>query len=346
MSDLLAAASNAMGIPAPLVQRAAAARAADADMSVDDVLSAWSGGGGVPVAQAAPAESAPAAAAESASAEPAAAGPEPEAATVAATQVGAAPVVAAAAASTRAPAPTEVGPREAARLPEVITVPTAGIRERTNSTIPKWLTTLLLAVPLFALFALGGFATGECGSATELQTNVVTGEIVNCDGTEFTGSGGSGGGLDFVAIGERIYQGGEVTGVNCFSCHGAQGQGIGTFPGMGGVRTTFSSCTDHIEWVTLGADGFRAQGRPTYGDTQRPVNAMPSFQGRLSDEEIAMVVAFERVRFGGGDATEVGIDCGLIDPEGEDGGEGTEEDDASDAGEAAGAAESRSGADS
>lgn len=218
--------------------------------------------------------------------------------------------------------PTEVTSREAARLPEVITVPTAGIRERTNSSIPRWLTTLLLAAPLFALFALGGLATGECGEGTELRTDVVTGDIVNCDGSEFTGSGGPGGGFDFVGLGEGIYMGTAVPGVNCFSCHGAQGQGVATFPGMGGVRTTFSACMDHIEWVTLGADGFRQSGRPTYGDTQRPVGAMPSFQGRLSEEEIAAVAAFERVRFGGGDRDQVGVDCGLVEAEnGENGGE-------------------------
>jgi len=215
--------------------------------------------------------------------------------------------------------PTEVTSREATRLPEVITVPTAGIRERTNSTIPRWLTTLLLAAPLFALFALGGLATGECGEATELQTDVVTGDIVNCDGSEFTGSGGPGGGPDFLAVGERIYQGTEVAGVNCAGCHGAQGQGSAAFPGMGGVMTTFSSCTDHIEWVTLGALGFRQSGRDTYGDTQRPVNAMPSFGGRLTDEQIASVVAFERVQFGGGDPDLVAVDCGLLEGDGEPG---------------------------
>ena len=40
---------------------------------------------------------------------------------------------------------------------------------------------------------------------------------------------------------------------------------------------------------------------------------MPAFQGKLSDEEIRAVVAFERVIFGG-EATEVVLeDCGLLD---------------------------------
>ncbi len=53
MSDLLQSAASALGTPAELVQRSAAARAAANGTSVDDVLSAW--GGGEPVAAAAPA---------------------------------------------------------------------------------------------------------------------------------------------------------------------------------------------------------------------------------------------------------------------------------------------------
>ena len=40
---------------------------------------------------------------------------------------------------------------------------------------------------------------------------------------------------------------------------------------------------------------------------------MPAFQGKLSDEEIRSVVAFERIVFGG-EATETVLeDCGLAD---------------------------------
>jgi MFS family permease len=57
VSDLLQAASNALGTPPELVQRSAAARAAASGTSVDDILSAWSGGAPAPapsVAAAAP----------------------------------------------------------------------------------------------------------------------------------------------------------------------------------------------------------------------------------------------------------------------------------------------------
>ena len=44
MSDLLAAAAESMGLPEPIVQRSAEARAAETGMTTDEVLSAWAGG--------------------------------------------------------------------------------------------------------------------------------------------------------------------------------------------------------------------------------------------------------------------------------------------------------------
>ncbi|MFO7300156.1 MAG: cbb3-type cytochrome c oxidase subunit II [Actinomycetes bacterium] len=78
MSDLLEAASSALGVPAPLVRRSAAARAAALGVSPDDILAAWSGGAPAPAAAAAPA--APAAEtepAEAPAAEAPAAAPKP-----------------------------------------------------------------------------------------------------------------------------------------------------------------------------------------------------------------------------------------------------------------------------
>lgn len=313
----LSAASAAMGIPEALVQRSAAARAAETGASVDEILAAWAGGEAPPAAAPAPTPETPAETATPAAEEQpaAAAPPEPEVA---------APAIAAPSAPrapTRAPIPTEVTPGEATHLPEVITVPTAGIRERTNFVIPKWLTAVILVVPFVALYALGGSATGECGEATELQADVVTGEIVNCDGSQFTGQQIGGGGEDFVALGEQVYAGGAVTGVNCSGCHGPNGQGIGNFPALTGVMTTFGSCADHITWVELGSSNWPDA---TYGDTNKPVGGgMPGFVGSLSEEQLAAVVAFERVRYGGADEEQTLADCGLVEsPEG--GEEGTE----------------------
>ncbi len=50
MSDALAAAAAATGVPEELIQRAASARAEAAGVSTDDILQAWAGGGAAPVA--------------------------------------------------------------------------------------------------------------------------------------------------------------------------------------------------------------------------------------------------------------------------------------------------------
>jgi hypothetical protein len=200
---------------------------------------------------------------------------------------------------------------EAAHLPEVITVPTAGIRERTNFVIPKWLTGLLLIAPLFALFALGGSSTGACGEATELTTDIITGEIVDCDGSEFTGGGVGGGDANFVALGGDLYAGAVTSASNCSGCHQPDGAGTAQFPSLTGVLTTFGACADHIEWVRLGSAGFT-----TYGDTNKPVQGgMPAHQS-LTEEQLASVVAFERVRFGGADPDQTLVDCGLVEGDG------------------------------
>ena len=306
MSEFIATAAAALGIPEDLVQRSAEARAAETGASVDDVLAAWAGGG--VVAAAAPiSEPEEAEALEEETSEP-----EPIAAAPADVVVETQPVTPQPTAG--APVPTEVTPAEAAHLHEVITVPTAGIRERTSFVIPKWLTAVFLIVPLFALFALGGASTGQCGEATELMTDVITGNIVNCDGSEFTGQVVGGGGVDFIGLGGNIFAGGAITGVNCSGCHGANGQGIGIFPALTGVLTTFGACVDHIEWVELGSSGFQSVGESSYGDTSKPIaGGMPSFSSNLTEEQIAAVSAFERVRFGGGDPDEVLIECGLAE---------------------------------
>lgn len=308
MSDLSTAAA-ALGLPEALVRRSAAARAAESGLTVDEVLAAWAGGGSVEGAPAPAPEPAAEAAVEP---DQAAEAPEPGAETepvAAATAVAPTPATV----TTTAPLPAEVTPAEAARLHDVITVPTAGIRERTGFAVPRWLAWVMLIIPVFALFALGGAATGTCGEATELQTDVVTGNVVNCDGSEFTGSGVGGGGSDFIAMGDAIYHG---EGATCAGCHGPTGGG-GVGPALNGVMTTFAACSDQLEWVRLGSAGFQEAGRSTYGDTDKPINGgMPS-HGSLTDEQLAAVVSFERVRFGGGDPAVVLADCGLGPAEGE-----------------------------
>ncbi|GIU91370.1 MAG: hypothetical protein KatS3mg011_0276 [Acidimicrobiia bacterium] len=62
MSDLLASASQALGVPEPLVKRSAEARAKANGVAPEDVLRAWAGGGAVaaPPREAPPVEEAPA----------------------------------------------------------------------------------------------------------------------------------------------------------------------------------------------------------------------------------------------------------------------------------------------
>lgn len=315
----LSAAAAAMGLPEALVERSAAARAAETGASVDEILAAWAGGESVAEPAPAPAEpepvSEPAPDVETEDVEEEAPAIEP-----AAPQPAAAP----AAAPTRAPVPAEVTASEAAHLPEVITVPTAGIRERTNFVIPRWLTGLMLIAPLFALFALGGSSTGTCGEATELGTDIITGAIVNCDGSEFTGAAIDVGATDFISMGGDLYAGAVTAAATCAGCHGADGQGVGSFPPMTGVITTFGSCEDHVEWVLLGSTGWSTQYGDTFGDTNKRVaGGMPGHAG-LTDEQLRAVVAFERVRFAGADQQETLVDCGLAeaedgeDPDGED----------------------------
>ncbi|MGA8040053.1 MAG: c-type cytochrome [Acidimicrobiia bacterium] len=310
MSDLSAAAAAALGVPEALIQRSAAARAAETGMSVDDVLAAWAGGGSVVGAPATPSEAEPTEAAdvtpEVAETPQPVGEAEPET-TPAATTTAPSPGVV-----TRSPSPATVTAAEAASMSEVVTVPTAGIRERTNFSMPRWLAAVLLIIPAFALFALGGSATGSCGSATELKADVITGDIVNCDGSAFTGSGAGGGGTNFLADGEALY---NAAPDNCAGCHGPTGGG-GVGPALTGVLTTFGACADHEEWVTLGTNGFREAGRSTYGDSGKTVGGggvMPTFGTTLSAEQIASVVAFERVRFGGADPDQTLLDCGLVE---------------------------------
>lgn len=314
----LGEAAAALGLPEALVERSAAARAAETGVSVDEILAAWAGGE-------TPAQGAAAPASES---EPEEAPPVPEPTPEPVAPAAVAPAPAAAMstapgpAATRAPIPDEVTPAQAAHLPEVITVPTAGIRERTNFVIPRWLSAVMLAAPLFALFVLGGSATGACGEGTELAVDVISGAIVNCDGSEFTGGGVGGGGTDFVALGGNIYSGSVSAAANCAGCHGAGGQGSDTVPALTGVLTTFGACADHIEWVRLGSQGFTEKG--TYGDTNKPVGGGMPAHASLTDEQLASVVSFERVRFGGADTEAVLTDCGLVEAD-TAGGEGATE---------------------
>lgn len=320
MSEHLAAAAQALGAPEELVERSARARAAASGTSVDDVLAAWAGGG--TVAAAAPAEvPAPPAAADE-DPEPAAddAAPVIEAAEAPAPV----PATVGAAAPVAPPAPPErISLAEAAEFEQVTTVAAAGLKERTAVDLPRWVTTLFVVLPLIGLGYLITFSNGsDCGTAGQLAVDRLGGVAVGCDG-EAVGGGGNFGDVnprEIVALGQTIYnQSGS-----CASCHGADGGGGAGFPVLSGgaVVSTFSSCADHSQWIELGTSGFQAAGLATYGDNGTGVGssgaAMPGF-GTLSADELAAVVFYERVVFGGEAVEDALANCGYIEPADADG---------------------------
>jgi mono/diheme cytochrome c family protein len=118
--------------------------------------------------------------------------------------------------------------------------------------------------------------------------------------------GESGGGpLD---VGRGVY------GDMCSTCHGDAGQG-GTGPALGETDVVFPACGDQIEWVTLGSDRWQEAYGDTYGATDKPVQGgMPSMEDRFTAEEIAAVVLYERVEYGGLSPEEAAADCGITLP--------------------------------
>jgi mono/diheme cytochrome c family protein len=276
--DLLAKAAAAQGLPEAMVKRSAAARAKAEGKTTDEILAEWAGVE-PPAASAAAPAAAPAAATAPA---PAAAPAEPAAADI---------EVIAESEEPEGP-PTAEEPER-----ELVTI---------SGALPRWLAALFVAVPLFAVAYAGFLPNGpNCGDAGQLAVDPVTGVAVNCDGSEFGAEE-----PDYFAMGSQIF------GVRCAVCHGPTGAGVASFPPFidGALVSTFpdGTCAQHQEWVTLGSSGWPD---PTYGATNKPVGGlrvlMPGFGTQLTEEEIASVVLFERVQFGGLPLESVQADCGL-----------------------------------
>lgn len=112
---------------------------------------------------------------------------------------------------------------------------------------------------------------------------------------------------------KALRTGRSVYGDGCSTCHGDAGQG-GVGPSLYDVLETFPSCADHMEWITLGSEGWKNAHGPTYGANDTEITKpMPAHGEKLSADEIAAVAAFERVEYGGGDAAAELADCGLGD---------------------------------
>jgi mono/diheme cytochrome c family protein len=310
MSDLSAAAAS-IGGPEDLVMRSAKARAQATGSSVEAVLAAWAGGGSAPATAAAGVEAeAPTASTEDVPASapaldqtsepaPAATAPPPAGSTPAAVRAIAA-----------APVPDTVTIEESYEWDQVTTVRTSGIKERTKSVIPSWMVAVFTILPIFAVGYMTINSAGpDCGEAGQLAVDF-NNELVNCDLSAYSGVGGGGAGqTDFVAIGSGAY-------ATCAACHGANGQGVsGPALSGGAVLATFSSCSDHVTWVTLGSAGWQAQFGNTYGDNNTPVaGGMQAWGDTLSEEEVRSVVLYERVAFGGESLETAITDCGLAAP--------------------------------
>ena len=320
MSEFLAAAATKLGSPEHLVERSAAARAEADGVTTEEVLAAWAGG--VPTPSDSATRDRPATAGVSpvsTAPRPAVIETAPAPSPVTPPTIAAVPTQPAAASTTATapPTPERVTISEALDFEAVITSRTAGITERIAASVPRWLTVLFFAVPLIGLTYLVTFANGPtCGVGGQLAVDRLTGAVENCDGSEFSAGGGAGG-VDVRALigqGSALYA--EPS--SCTSCHSAGGEG-GSGPALAGqVLSTFAMCTDHIEWVSLGTTGFQTAGRSTYGDSGKAVGGggqMPSFQNTLTEDEVATVVFYERVVFGGQDVEEAVFDCGFAEPE-------------------------------
>lgn len=294
-AQLAAAAAQVMNVPEILVGRSARARASAAGVPPEQILAEWAGveAGAV---SAAPAAAAPPAAAPAAAPAAEAAAPALEVEVVAPSE----PVV-------EAPEPEPEEEEEPEEEPVEVLVGAAGIRTMARRSLPRWLAATFLVVPLFAVFYAATFASGPgCGNGGALAVDPVTGVAENCDGTEFGSVGGNP-----IRLGAALYA--AEAAPTCASCHGVDGGG-GTGPAFAGgaVIETFPACEDHVLWVSLGTAGWREQVGDTYGATNKPVGGGGNMQGyspALTPEEIASVVLFERVTYGGIDAAEAEADC-------------------------------------
>jgi mono/diheme cytochrome c family protein len=140
----------------------------------------------------------------------------------------------------------------------------------TRPGVPIWIMPVLVALPLWGIIYLGAF-----GSRAKANSS------------------------DPVTVGGSLFL------ANCSSCHGAGGDG-GVGPALSGgeVLRVWPKVADHVKWVQTGGAPYVGK---TIGVNQKiPVpanNVMPAFSqangGTLTDAQIAQVVCYERVAFGG-----------------------------------------------
>jgi mono/diheme cytochrome c family protein len=283
MDDLLAKVAEVKGMPAALAKRSAEARAKKTGEPVEAVLAEWAG---VDVSAVAVAG--------------ASATPTPTT------------VVADAGSSTTPPAVADAPAEDDVEVIDAVEGDSDDASPEDFEAValrrggyPTWLAAAFVIIPLLAVAYILVSPNGpDCGTAGQLRIDHATGLAVNCDGSPYGSNV-----VDYFGQGGAIF-------TQCAACHGAAGEG-GAGPAManGAVLTTFPAgqCTTQMEWVTLGSAGWPD---PTYGATNKPVGGvglMPSFGATLSEQQIASVVVYERVQFGGEPLDEALKDCQLIE---------------------------------
>jgi mono/diheme cytochrome c family protein len=95
---------------------------------------------------------------------------------------------------------------------------------------------------------------------------------------------------------------GAATYTSCAACHGGSGEGgVGPELDNGKVLQTFPKFADQLYWVMEGTAGFAAQGKTTYGATNKPLNAgiMPAWGDSLTPSQLIGVVRHEREKISG-----------------------------------------------
>jgi mono/diheme cytochrome c family protein len=113
----------------------------------------------------------------------------------------------------------------------------------------------------------------------------------------------SAGASDPLALGGALYNG-KAT---CAACHGGSGEGgVGPAFQNGAVEKTWPNWRDHFLWVKTGADAWPGDN---YGAEQTPKDKVPGVMpgfgpgsgSELTDDEILLVMRYEREVLGGGE---------------------------------------------
>lgn len=171
------------------------------------------------------------------------------------------------AAAAATPATTEAAaPAVVAETPAAVSETYVREQAVRRTRVPMFVAPVLLVLPFWAFLYAGAF--GDRNATHE---------------------------VDPLQLGADIYRS-----AGCSSCHGAAGEG-GVGPALAGeeAEKTFPDEEAHMEWVRTGSTGSPSAPEP-YGDPDREggqrlsKGGMPNFGGRLSEEEIAAVVQYER----------------------------------------------------